>query len=1269
MGGGPRSLCRALAILVVALLLPGGAALADTTINFDDLAAGTSVTNQYAGQGVVFGPLPGGAGDSPSRPVVKNVGAQAQSLPNVADIWCSSCNEGLGSVPEATGTFTTQRSHVAVYVGYLGSPAATCAPGSTASTCAVVTLLAFDSGGKQIAASSPATVTQGAGVHTLLSVSTASALITGFEVVARSPTDDFADIAIDDLSFDTPTTSTPDFTLSTSSTQLNVVQGASASAAITIGRLGGSAGDVGFSVSGLPSGVTAQFAPNPASGGSTTLTLTADPTAPATLGAFPSITITGTPQATSAGSTAHTLPLTVGVLAAFDVHAAPATVSLSSCSASVTVDVSRDPSFAGPVSLSVTGLPSGVQASFNPAQITFPGSATAQTSTLTLTAPATGLPAIRRTATIHASAPPFAGRTATFSVGGTCPQVFQARITSMQITQGTQLPFLPTRDPNFPGSPIPYSTIEHAAQPGTQQAAAHLRARRWTVVRVYADLGFGPSDGLAVPMVLHGFIFNGIGQRVELPGSPITPTYSPSRLYLGPDQATTSDEGSDTAAYEFTLPSSWVEDGLEVIATLLPAQSSQSRPVAIAAAHAAQVGPFQQPVYAPCTTGDCTIGYSFGIRDIPFYEAAPLLIEPVALTANSDTSFPDVPTAFGWARNESPVSLYIEPYAATIDVSDLVGKSPSTIQNATSDRTQDYDCNANYPPGLPWVVGVTHNMLQSYSRVKYGWCWGPFPSIGHTDKFAVVDSSFPAYSVAHELFHLMGRGHASAACGGAHDDSLLQLAIPNHEDWPPDQVGYIQSVGLAPQSLFGNAPYHVIMGGPPASPEQSCPGGTPPCPTSANTTDWFDLMSYCGSRLDFLPPLQSNVWVSVHNWNGVLDNFKLAADRGSRSSREPSNTPRVTRAGPPGVPSLYVRGILSPSGTVTITSTMPVTAAPQSPAGTGYRLAAIDSSGRVRANVSMLDTYAHVDGQPPEYGIAGVIPTSGVQSIEVMHNGAVLARHDRPAHAPTVTLPSLPRFRGATALVRWRAQETGASALTTQISFSGDGGRTWRLVWVGPNRESVALPARYLFRSARARIRVAVDDGFQQAVAVSRRFRSAGAAPSVSILLPARGFHQPNDAPLLLSGQAFDDRLRLLTGRHLRWMLGRRVLGTGSQVTVTGLPAGRQRIDLIAIDSAGRQARASLHVGLRAARPLFLALATRARVGRGARTLRLTVESSLAATLTIRTAGLKPQRFKVGTRTSHLRVRFRPGRGLLKLQMSLSASGLSRTVIVTVRRA
>src|SRR5579862_774082 len=99
--------CRWLRHLVLAITcvrLGASQARADPTINFDELSPGTAVTTQYAdfggaGQGVMFGPLPGGAGDSP-RPVITNAGSQAHSGTQVADITCMTCNEGLGTSPD-----------------------------------------------------------------------------------------------------------------------------------------------------------------------------------------------------------------------------------------------------------------------------------------------------------------------------------------------------------------------------------------------------------------------------------------------------------------------------------------------------------------------------------------------------------------------------------------------------------------------------------------------------------------------------------------------------------------------------------------------------------------------------------------------------------------------------------------------------------------------------------------------------------------------------------------------------------------------------------------------------------------------------------------------------------------------------------------------------------------------------------------------------------------------------------------------------------------
>src|SRR4051812_19436811 len=293
------------------MLLLSGSPLVDTTIGFDDLPAGAVVTNQYAdvggaGQGVVFGRLPGGAGDG-LRPVIRVPPAgQAQSGSRVAEI--STCTGCEFYVSKTTGTFSVLRSRVSVYVGYLGPPAI-CPAGNPNTSCAFVTLTAFDTGGNPVAAST-VRVVEGAGVHTQLSVSTPSATILGFEVSARDSADVDKQIAIDDLRFDTPSTPGPaDFSITPATTIVNVVQGQSTAVAIAIGRLSGSSGDISFSASGLPAGVHGQFSPNPAGESASALTLATDADAAPTRGAARAVTLTGTPRSASAGGTVHSLTL------------------------------------------------------------------------------------------------------------------------------------------------------------------------------------------------------------------------------------------------------------------------------------------------------------------------------------------------------------------------------------------------------------------------------------------------------------------------------------------------------------------------------------------------------------------------------------------------------------------------------------------------------------------------------------------------------------------------------------------------------------------------------------------------------------------------------------------------------------------------------------------------------------------------------------------------------------------------------------------------
>jgi subtilase family serine protease len=99
------------------------------------------------------------------------------------------------------------------------------------------------------------------------------------------------------------------FTLSGSPTSLAVVQGANGSTNITVADTNGFNGSVTLTASGLPSGVTAAFSPNPTAS-SSTLTLTA--TATAATGAA-TITVKGVSGSTTASTT---ITLTVNGVAA-----------------------------------------------------------------------------------------------------------------------------------------------------------------------------------------------------------------------------------------------------------------------------------------------------------------------------------------------------------------------------------------------------------------------------------------------------------------------------------------------------------------------------------------------------------------------------------------------------------------------------------------------------------------------------------------------------------------------------------------------------------------------------------------------------------------------------------------------------------------------------------------------------------------------------------------------------------------------------------------
>ncbi|MBU6409051.1 MAG: heparin lyase I family protein, partial [Verrucomicrobia bacterium] len=170
----------------------------------------------------------------------------------------------------------------------------------------------------------------------------------------------------------------PDFSITATPSSQTVTAGNGTSYTTTIGSLNGFSGTVSLSVGGLPSNASASF--NPASvTGSGNSTLTVNTTTSTPSGTY-TLTITGT-----SGSLTHstTVSLTVNPAPDFSLSASPTSLTITQGNnGTSTITVNPINGYSGTVSLSVSGLPSGVTASFNPASTT-------SSSTLTLTASST----------------------------------------------------------------------------------------------------------------------------------------------------------------------------------------------------------------------------------------------------------------------------------------------------------------------------------------------------------------------------------------------------------------------------------------------------------------------------------------------------------------------------------------------------------------------------------------------------------------------------------------------------------------------------------------------------------------------------------------------------------------------------------------------------------------------------------------------------------------------------------------------------------------
>jgi hypothetical protein len=510
--------------------------------------------------------------------------------------------------------------------------------------------------------------------------------------------------------------------------------------------------------------------------------------------------------------------------------------------------------------------------------------------------------------------------------------------------------------------------------------------------------------------------------------------------------------------------------------------------------------------------------------------------------------------------------------------------------------------------------------------------WPPGAGYAPGPRVAVADGTASFYGtlqrptiVAHEMFHLLGLGHAdspAAGCGGGGGGFL-------------DPRGRMASVGI--DTTLGS-------GGPgPEAPPYRVIGDVASFPA-------YDLMSYCGG--------EPQLWISARNWSRLL------------GAAPPPGThrPALPARAADGPESITVRARVA-GAQAQITSLRFGPAPPAAaPAASPYALVARDAAGAVLASAPMaVRELEGARGAPPLRQITGSVAAPTASRVEITASGAVIGARSRSAHAPTGRFLEPGRGgrvgRGASVLVRWAAADADGDPVEVEIDASADGGRTFRNVAGGSGLSRLALPRSLLAPSSRARLRLRISDGFNVTQVLSAPFAVVARPPEVTILDPAARARVQAGAAVFLRGGALDAAGRRVPGRRLRWLAGRRLLGRGEAVSAV-LPSWARRVRLEAVDGAGRVGSASVPVIVRSATPFFLRLEVPRRISRAARGFTLTVASTQDGVLR---AGR--QRFRVSPRARRVRIRIRPGRASATVHLVLTAgAGRSDQYLVVRRR-
>lgn len=701
------------------------------------------------------------------------------------------------------------------------------------------------------------------------------------------------------------------------------------------------------------------------------------------------------------------------------------------------------------------------------------------------------------------------------------------RIVAMEITQGIQKTELPV---NTTGS--------------QQYSGVKLRRGVPTVVRVFVNSPFSSSyAGSSVPVLLTGFKPHPRWGEEAL--GAILPDSVPVSIPTGGLDVPLSMRADANGGYVFTLPASWtMANGLRLTATLR----------------------VNWPV-RECPT--CLANNTFTLFGISFEVPPTLTISPIELywTRPDGSEESPPPPSNVFARNcpappatcDSagvhsagvldilPVgAATVSPYVRRIDITDLVTLTTTVTAGggSTTSASCDEPCRnraharvtnaeiADYPG---YTIGIAPGTLlrglelpETFFRLQ-----GILDAFFVWEPIAVASAGPLLTSAGHEFVHQLGYYHAGSLCP---DVDMWIL-------WPPDDKGLIQGVGLdrRPNSAGKPGQYRILVPG-----TANLPGGK---------ADYFDLMSYCTGGDE------SIAWISVRNWdafggpfpNGILPDA-WTTSTGHIVAPQQAHKGRPIEGG-----TLNVLVLMSKEGRVTTTRVKAGSGWMSiNPPKTDYVVTVRDSSKNLVARVPAMVSIAK-DGSSST--LTADVPAKGVSHIEIERDGKVIHGVARSSHAPKIELTSPAKgawlSRDGNLQLKWNAVDPDGDSLEVRVDYSPGPDEPFRTVFVGPSRGEAKFPGRLLSRSANGRIRVVVNDGFNEAEAFLESLRINAAPPLVEIVRPANNTEFVRTMPIRLQVAAFGDNMRPLPSNQIEWSLDGAALGTGTEVEIRNLKLGR----------------------------------------------------------------------------------------------------------------